>query len=170
MRTKTEYVEFKFSGVPGEAGMDVRLDSQVIPKKGSFKYLGSIIQGDGEIDEDVTHQCWPVKTSHTQKIKVVEIRMLRWMCGQTKLDKIKNEDIRVKVGVAPMEDKVRKARLRWFGHVKRTSLDAPARRSIGFSEAVIDVEAVIFNLFLDLFNLLADVPWWLPLPFDTLDY
>jgi len=34
----------------------VRLDSQVIPKRESFKYLGSIIQGGGEINEDVT-QC-----------------------------------------------------------------------------------------------------------------
>ncbi|XP_070048615.1 uncharacterized protein [Nicotiana tomentosiformis] len=54
-KTKIEYVEFKFSSVPGEADMDVRLDSQVIPKKGSFKYLGSILQGDEDIDEDVTH-------------------------------------------------------------------------------------------------------------------
>ncbi|XP_070032847.1 uncharacterized protein [Nicotiana tomentosiformis] len=36
--------------------MVVILDSQVIPKRESFKYLGSIIQGDGEIDEDVTHR------------------------------------------------------------------------------------------------------------------
>ncbi|XP_070043284.1 uncharacterized protein [Nicotiana tomentosiformis] len=53
-KTKTEYVEFKFSGLPGEADIDVSLDSQVIPKKGNFKYLGSIIQGDRDINEDVT--------------------------------------------------------------------------------------------------------------------
>jgi len=50
------------------------------------------------------------------------------MCEHTKLDKIKNEDIRVKVDVAPMEDKMREARLRYFRHVKRRSLDAPVRR------------------------------------------
>nr|XP_009777771.1 PREDICTED: uncharacterized protein LOC104227254 [Nicotiana sylvestris] len=54
-RTKTEYLECKFSVEPREACMDVRLGSQVIAKRGSFKYLGSIIQGNGEIDEDVTH-------------------------------------------------------------------------------------------------------------------
>lgn len=31
------------------------IDSQVILKKGSFKYLASIIGGDGEIDGDVIH-------------------------------------------------------------------------------------------------------------------
>nr|XP_009769881.1 PREDICTED: uncharacterized protein LOC104220677 [Nicotiana sylvestris] len=54
-RTKTEYLECKFSDVLGETNREVRLDSQVIPNRESFKYLGSIIQGDGEIDEDVMH-------------------------------------------------------------------------------------------------------------------
>nr|XP_016433670.1 PREDICTED: uncharacterized protein LOC107760169 [Nicotiana tabacum] len=35
---------------------DVRLDSQVIPRRESFKYLGFVIQGNGEIDEDVTYR------------------------------------------------------------------------------------------------------------------
>nr|XP_016432522.1 PREDICTED: uncharacterized protein LOC107759166 [Nicotiana tabacum] len=34
---------------------DVRIDTQVIPRRESFKYLRSVIQSDGEIDEDVTH-------------------------------------------------------------------------------------------------------------------
>ncbi|XP_019257170.1 PREDICTED: uncharacterized protein LOC109235491 [Nicotiana attenuata] len=55
-RTKTEYLECKFSNGTKEKDMEVRLDTQVIPKRGSFKYLGSIIQGNGEIDEYVTHR------------------------------------------------------------------------------------------------------------------
>ncbi|KAK4351549.1 hypothetical protein RND71_030862 [Anisodus tanguticus] len=56
-RTKTEYLECKFSnGSDPEIGVEVRLGTQVIPKKGSFKYLGSIIQGNGEIDDNVTHR------------------------------------------------------------------------------------------------------------------
>ncbi|XP_070025188.1 uncharacterized protein [Nicotiana sylvestris] len=54
--TKTEFVECKFRGIWGEADRDVRLESQVIPKKESFKYLGSVIQDDREIDEDVMHR------------------------------------------------------------------------------------------------------------------
>ncbi|XP_070005767.1 uncharacterized protein [Nicotiana sylvestris] len=55
-RSKTEYLECKFSAESREIGGDVRLGSQVIPKRDSFKYLGLMIQGDGEIDEDVTHR------------------------------------------------------------------------------------------------------------------
>ncbi|XP_070044986.1 uncharacterized protein [Nicotiana tomentosiformis] len=53
--TKMGYLECKVSGMTKEEDVEVRLDSQVIPKKGSFKYLRSIISSNGEIDEDVTH-------------------------------------------------------------------------------------------------------------------
>lgn len=33
----------------------VKIDAQVIPKKGSFKYLRTIIQGNKEITDDVSH-------------------------------------------------------------------------------------------------------------------
>ncbi|XP_070026472.1 uncharacterized protein [Nicotiana sylvestris] len=61
-------------------------------------------------------------------MKVEEMRMLMWICGHTRTDKIRNEDIREKVGVAHVDDKMWEARLRWFGHVQRRSLDAPVRR------------------------------------------
>jgi len=50
------------------------------------------------------------------------------MCGYTRLDRIRNVVIRERVGVAPLEDKLRETRLRWFGHVKRRSVSAPVRR------------------------------------------
>ena len=34
----------------------VRLDGKEIPMSGHFKYLGSIIQKNGEIDSDVNHR------------------------------------------------------------------------------------------------------------------
>ncbi|XP_070033041.1 uncharacterized protein [Nicotiana tomentosiformis] len=60
--------------------------------------------------------------------KVAEMRMLKWMCEHIKLDRIRNEVIRDKVCVAPVEDKMWEARIRWFSHVRRRNTDAPVRR------------------------------------------
>ncbi|KAM3322064.1 hypothetical protein P3S67_003215 [Capsicum chacoense] len=169
-RSKTEYLECKFNDVRLENEVVVKLESQEVCKRDSFKYLGSVIQGNGEIDEDVSHrigagwmkwklasgvlcdkkvppklkgkfyrvvvrpamlygaECWPVNNSHIQKMKVTEMRMLRWMCGLTRGDRVRNETIREKVGVTPVEYKMREVRLRWFGHVMRRGMDAPVRR------------------------------------------
>ncbi|XP_070029075.1 uncharacterized protein [Nicotiana sylvestris] len=55
-RTKIDYLECKFSEGTREAEVDAKLDTQVIPKRDSFKNLGSVIQGNGEIDEDITYR------------------------------------------------------------------------------------------------------------------
>ncbi|XP_070041164.1 uncharacterized protein [Nicotiana tomentosiformis] len=55
-KTKIKYLECKFSGVAQKLNEDVRLDSQVISRRDSFKYHRPTIQGNGEIDEDVTHR------------------------------------------------------------------------------------------------------------------
>ena len=59
---------------------------------------------------------------------VAEMRMIRWMCGLTRLDRIRNEVTRSLVEVAPIEEKLRETRLRWFGHVKRRSVADPVRK------------------------------------------
>ena len=56
------------------------------------------------------------------------MRMLRWMCGNTRRDKMRNEDIYIKIGVASIEEKMRENRLRWFGYVRRKPADAPVWR------------------------------------------
>ncbi|KAM2387188.1 hypothetical protein ACFX1X_039558 [Malus domestica] len=169
-RSKTEYMECKFSANGGQNELGVRIEDQEIPKSDRFRYLGSILQKNGELDGDLNHriqagwmkwksasgvlcdrrmplklkgkfyrttirpamlygtECWAVKHQHIHKMGVAEMRMLRWMCGHTRKDKIKNEDIRGKVGVAEIEGKMRENRLRWFGHVQRRPTDAPIRR------------------------------------------
>ena len=73
-------------------------------------------------------KCWANKKQHIQKMSVAEIRMLRWMCGKTMKYKVRNEDICRQVGIAPIEDKLRENRLRWFGHIGCRSKDATVRK------------------------------------------
>ena len=56
--------------------------------------------------------------------------MLRWVCGHTRRDRVRNEDIRDRVGVAPIEEKLVQHRLRWFGHVQRRFPKAPVRSGV----------------------------------------
>ena len=51
--------------------------------------------------------------------------MLRWICGHTRRDRVWNEDICDRLGVAPIEEKLIQHRLRWFGHVQRRPPEAP---------------------------------------------
>lgn len=44
--------------------------------------------------------------------------LLRWLCGNTLKDKIRNEDVKRKVGFVDIEDNKGKL-IVWFGHVKR---------------------------------------------------
>jgi hypothetical protein len=55
IRSKIEYMKCDFSAMGYEDG-DVSLDGQVVPKKDTFCYLGSMLQKEGDIDEDVSHR------------------------------------------------------------------------------------------------------------------
>ena len=52
-RSKTKYLHCCFSGrIKGDG--EITMDGRVIPKVAKFKYLGSIIQQNGDIDEDIS--------------------------------------------------------------------------------------------------------------------
>ena len=54
-RLKTEYLHCCFSGRI-DAGREVTLDERPIPKVNKFKYLGSIIQQNGDIEENINQR------------------------------------------------------------------------------------------------------------------
>ncbi|VDP11972.1 unnamed protein product [Heligmosomoides polygyrus] len=69
-------------------------------------------------------ECWPAIKEVETRLSVMETNMLRWTAGVTRMDRIRNDAIRQKFGVAPIADKIREARLRWYGHVLRGKEDS----------------------------------------------
>ena len=64
-------------------------------------------------------ECWTIKKKHVQQMNVAEMRMLRWMCNKTRIDRIRNVHFLSHFGIAPIEDKIRENCVRWFGHIER---------------------------------------------------
>ena len=58
------------------------------------------------------------------------MRMLRWMCGVTRLDKNRNERIRWTTKVGGITKKVQERRLKWYGHVMRREENYVGRRAM----------------------------------------
>uniref|UniRef100_A0A8D9FDT2 Endonuclease-reverse transcriptase n=1 Tax=Cacopsylla melanoneura TaxID=428564 RepID=A0A8D9FDT2_9HEMI len=155
-RTKTVQLNF---GTDRE--QSVHLDGEEMRVVEKFKYLGSIVDGMGDLDNEITHrvnagwmnwkrmtgvlcdkrmslkikgkiyktvvrpamlhgaETWAVKKVQEKRLEVAEMKMLRWSCGVTKLDRIRNEVIRGKIKVTELSKKVQERRLQWFGHVER---------------------------------------------------
>ena len=55
-RSKTEYMEFNFSGRRSRSTLEVKVGDHIIHQVTRFKYLRSIVQNDGEIEADVSHR------------------------------------------------------------------------------------------------------------------
>ncbi|XP_037779142.1 uncharacterized protein LOC119575562 [Penaeus monodon] len=63
-----------------------------------------------------------------KKLDVTEIKMLRWMVGVTRRDRIRNDSIRGTMEVVEISKTIQEARLRWFGHLRRRAGEYHAGR------------------------------------------
>jgi len=68
-------------------------------------------------------EAWTLRRCEEEHLDRTEMRILRWILGLTLKDKKRNDDIRHITGVACITEKVREARLRWYGHVQRREED-----------------------------------------------
>ena len=79
--------------------------------------------------------------------------MLRWICGHTrrlvhKRRHVRNDDIRDRLGVAPIKEKLVQHRLGWFEHVQRRPLETPVRGGGGgFIKIIVFWSFSTFDLF-----------------------
>ena len=65
----------------------------------------------GETSNDLWNRNLPIKKSLEKKLDVSEMKMLRWMCGATRHDKIRNERIRGTTKVSEISKKEQERRL-----------------------------------------------------------
>nr|CDJ88969.1 endonuclease-reverse transcriptase [Haemonchus contortus] len=77
-------------------------------------------------------ECWPATKEVEARLRVMETKMLRWTAGVTRLDRISDDAIRERFGVAPIGDKMREARLRWCGHTLRAKNDSVRKIRLNF--------------------------------------
>ena len=64
------------------------------------------------------------------EMEVAELKMFRFSLGVTRMDKIRNEYVRWTSHVGRFGEKTRKARLRWYGHVRRKDNGYIERRTL----------------------------------------
>ena len=72
-----------------------------------------------------------MKKAQEKKFDVAEMRMLRWMSGVTKLDRIRNERIRGTTKVGEISNKGQETGLKWCGHVLRREDKYVGKRVMG---------------------------------------
>ena len=65
-------------------------------------------------------ETWILKRADENRLLVAEMSCLRKILGVSRLQRIRNEDIRKRLGMKEtIIDKIRTRRLRWYGHVNR---------------------------------------------------
>ncbi|EYC01521.1 hypothetical protein Y032_0106g3740 [Ancylostoma ceylanicum] len=64
----------------------------------------------------------------------METKMLRWTAGITRADRIRNEKIRERFGIAPIADKLPETQLRWYRHVLRANEDTICKVGLDLEE------------------------------------
>ena len=65
-----------------------------------------------------------IKKQHVHKMSVAKMRILRWISGNEMNDSIQNKEIRLKIGITLVDEKMRRSCLRWFVHVQSRAITA----------------------------------------------
>ena len=100
---------------------DIKLSARVKGKMYKFVVRPAIMYGMETV---------AVTDKQVGKLEVAELKMVRWALGVTREDKIRNEYIRGTAKITKLGEKIRGARLRWYGHVKRREAEYVGRRAL----------------------------------------
>ena len=70
-----------------------------------------------------------MRSAKRRKVNVLEMKCLRSLVGVSRMDRVRNEDVRSRAGIErELASRADQRVLRWFGHVERTDEYRMARR------------------------------------------
>ena len=73
---------------------------------------------------------WNFTSQERQMLTTTEMRCLRKATGKTRMDDIRNEEIRQRVNIQPVEQTANKNKIRWWSHLKRMAPTAPQGKAL----------------------------------------
>ena len=74
-------------------------------------------------------ESWGLRKKEERRLNVMEMNCLRNMCGVSRRDRVRNEEVRRRVGVeSELAERVKGRVLSWFGHVERMSGERMTKR------------------------------------------
>lgn len=73
-------------------------------------------------------ESWVLTERTKSKLQAMELKYLRRVKGVTRMDKLRNDDIRAELGVKSIIHGIESQQLRWFGHLSRMNDDRPVKQ------------------------------------------
>ena len=92
---------------------------------------------------------WTLTSKERQMLTTTEMRCLRKAAGKTRMDKIRNEEIKQRVNMQPAEQTANKNKIRWWSHIKRMSPMAPHEMGIQMTDVnnwVKEIRPIVYPL------------------------
>ena len=74
-------------------------------------------------------ETWALRRKEEAKLERTEMRMVRWAMGISLKEHLSNEEVRRRASLECISTLVRRAKLKWFGHVVRRDEEDPIKRA-----------------------------------------
>ena len=76
-------------------------------------------------------EAWGMRSAERRKVNVLEMKCLRCLAGVSRMDRVRNEEVRRIAGIErKLASRADQRVLRWFGHVERMNEYRMARRML----------------------------------------
>ena len=76
-------------------------------------------------------ETWVMKERDKNKMRAVEMKFQRSRVGVTRMDRVRNERVREMVREEPLQNRIERSRLQWYGHVRRMQEERIPKKMFG---------------------------------------